>query len=95
MRKTLMLILVSLFLLWATQALAFYKGLAKPKFGDPDEFQSQKYHDESGERFAYARGSEGHRKMVAEVPRGEKQTRPQTRRYLSVRFAGRTFFLER
>ena len=77
------------------QASAFYRGLAKPKFGDPDEFQSQKYHGESGERFTSTCSGGRARKAATEDQEVAKQARQEARRYLSVSFAGRTFFLER
>lgn len=93
MRKTLILLVVSLLLLWATQSFAFYKGIAKPKFGDPDEFQTQKYHDETGQRLpCYCRAREDTLRRTP--PRGD-QASQNVRRYLTISFAGRTFFLEK
>ena len=92
MRKTLLLTVVCLLLLWVGQAWAYYRGLAKPSFGDPDEFQTCRYHDEVDARFVSPAGS---RQDPAGTPERYAQPKPETRRYLSISFAGRTFFLER
>jgi hypothetical protein len=93
MRKTLILLVVCLVLLWVSQASAYYRGLAKPKFGDPDEFQTCKYHDEADVRFEYS--CRGRQSTAAKTMGREEQPKREVRRYLSISFAGITFFLER
>jgi hypothetical protein len=95
MRKTLVLVAVSLLFLWATQASACYRSLARPKFGDPDEFQTQVYHDETGQRLPIGCRSDGRRQASMRAADGEAQFTVRERRYLSINFAGRTFFLEK
>jgi hypothetical protein len=93
MRKAFVLLVVCLVLLWAGHALAYYRDLARPRFGDPDEFQTHKYRDENGVRLAsFCRG----KRNSAAVSQGrEGPTEREIRRCLSISFAGRTFFLEK
>jgi hypothetical protein len=92
MRKTVLLTVVCLLLLWVGQASAYYRGLAKPKFGDPDEFQTCKYRDQVDVRSG---PPDGNRQDPGVTPERYEQPKPDARRYLSIGFAGRTFFLER
>ena len=96
MRKTLILLAVPLLLLWAGCALAYHRPIAKPCYGDPDEFQAYKCHDEGGRTvtiLGYPRG--GPKPATRVSDRERRETRECERRYLSIHFAGRTFFLEK
>ena len=95
MRKTLILLAVSLLLLWTGCALAYHRPIAKPCYGDPDEFQAQRYHDESGGGFTILGCTRDERQTAAGASDRERRETRNERRYLSINFAGRTFFLEK
>jgi hypothetical protein len=95
MRKTRILLAVCMLLLSSACALAYHRPIAKPCYGDPDEFQAHRYHDESGETYAVLNGTRCKRPEAVRVPDREGRVKPNTRRCLSIDFAGRTFFLER
>ncbi len=95
MRKTLILLAVALLLLWTACALAYHRPIAKPCYGDPDEFQAQRYHDESGERFTILGCARDERQIAVGASDRERRETRNERRYLSINFAGRTFFLEK
>ena len=95
MRKTLILLAVALLLLWTACALAYHRPIAKPCYGDPDEFQAQRYHDESRESFTILGCTGDKRQTAASAFDRERRETRNERRYLSIHFAGRTFFLER
>ena len=95
MRKTLILLAVSLLLLWTACALAYHRPIAKPCYGDPDEFQAQRYHDESGGRFTILGCARDKRQTAVRASDRERREMRNERRYLSIYFAGRTFFLEK
>jgi hypothetical protein len=82
-------------LLFAACALAYHRPIAKPCYGDPDEFQAHRYHDESGETYAVLSGARCRRPEAVRVPDRERRGKPNTRRCVSINFAGRTFFLEK
>lgn len=94
MRKTLILLVVSLLLLWTGRVLAYHRPIAKPSYGDPDEFQAHRYHDEGG-GVTILGCSRTKRQYVAGAVDPEEREKKHKRRYLSIHFAGRTFFLER
>jgi hypothetical protein len=96
MRKTLIMIGVPLLLLWSACAFAYHRPIAKPCFGDPDEFQAHRYHDEGGRGVTfpgYTRRAP--RTAVGNSSPEQRETEQDERRYLSIHFAGRTFFLEK
>jgi len=95
MRKTVVLLAVSLLLLWTSGALAYHRPIAKPCYGDPDEFQAQRFHDESGDIFTILGYAVDGRQTAAETSERERKEPRDKRRYLSINFAGRTFFLEK
>jgi hypothetical protein len=95
MRKTLILLVVSLLLLWTGCAFAYHRPIAKPCYGDPDEFQTQKYHDEGAGGFQILGCSRDKRPAAAGAYGHENKQTGQKRRYLLINFAGRTFFLEK
>jgi hypothetical protein len=95
MRKTLILLAVSLLLLWTACAFAYHRPIAKPCYGDPDEFQAQRYHDESGEMFTVLESARIRRLTAAMASERKRRETRNERRYLSINFAGRTFFLEK
>jgi hypothetical protein len=95
MRKTLILLVLSLLLLLNVAVRACHRPVAKPYYGDPDEFQAQRYHDETGQRFNCLGGGRSRGRETLRSEMQERRTRQNERRYLSINFAGRTFFLER
>jgi len=96
MRKTLILFVVPLLLLSAACAFAYHRPLAKPCYGDPDEFQAHSYHDEGGRQVTCLGCTRRERPAVAARSEGERpEEKEEERRYLKIYFAGRTFFLER
>lgn len=95
MRKTLILLVVSLLLLWTACALAYHRPIAKPCYGDPDEFQTHKYHDEGGKGITIPGCTRGERQVATVASERQRRETRNERRYLSINFAGRTFFLEK
>jgi hypothetical protein len=95
MRKTLILLAVSLLLLQAACAFAYHRPLAKPCYGDPDEFEAQRYHDESREVFIMLGSVPDRRESAERASDRERREKRDERRCLSISFAGRTFFLEK
>jgi hypothetical protein len=47
MRKTLLAVLAAVVMLWAATALAYFRPIAVPSCGDPDEYESCRLHDEA------------------------------------------------
>jgi hypothetical protein len=96
MRKTLILLVIPLLLLPAACAFAYHRPLARPCFGDPDEFQACRYHDK-GERGITILGHTRRERPAAMGSSGpeRRDEKEHTRRYLTINFAGRTFFLEK
>jgi len=96
MRKTLILLVVPLLLLLNACALAYHRPIAKPCYGDPDEFQAHRYHDETGGGVTILGCTRGRRPAATGFSQRERrETRQEKRRYLTINFAGRTFFLEK
>jgi hypothetical protein len=94
MRKTLILFVPSLLLVSSTVAFACFRPIAKPQYGDPDEFQAQRYHDEANRSPDSLPDVGGGRENLG-VFDLEKRHRRSERKYLSINYAGITFFLER
>jgi hypothetical protein len=95
MRKTLIVLVVSLLVLPTACAFAYHRPLAKPCYGDPDEFQAQRYHDEGGNELIILGCTGGKRNTDVEASEPRRRETEHKRRCLSIHFAGRTFFLER
>jgi hypothetical protein len=95
MRKTLIFCVLPLLLLLNAVAFACHRPIAKPYYGDPDEFQAQRYHDETGQSLNYLGRGTGRGRETSKADETRRQPRRNERRYLSINFAGRTFFLER
>jgi hypothetical protein len=96
MRKTLILLVVPLLLLSAACAFAYHRPIAKPCYGDPDEFQAYRRHDKGERGFAILEDTRRERPAVMEISERERrESKEDTRRYLTINFAGRTFFLEK
>jgi hypothetical protein len=95
MRKTQILVVLSLLILWSACAFAYHGPLARPCYGDPDEFQAHRYHDEAGTGVTILGCTRGDRRTCGATKGRERRETKHERRYLSINFAGRTFFLER
>jgi hypothetical protein len=96
MRKTLILLVVPLLLLSSACAFAYHRPIAKPCYGDPDEFQAYRCNDKGGRGLAILGDTRRERPAVMGTSEGERrESKEDARRYLTINFAGRTFFLEK
>jgi hypothetical protein len=93
MRTTFIALVSALLFIWAPQVTASYRDVARPRYGDPDEFQTATYRDRMGRGVAPC--SVGKRRQAVKESSIQGRTQPEKRRYLSISFHGITFFLER